>query len=155
MKNLILTLLLTPILAVTTVTNLTDSTALAFKAKAAVKFQNQVRDLYDIHPLKLDKDLTRLAKLHAKKIVNYPEYGLDTLFEGGQIITTFSRENKKKKNYYLAAAVDAAVHIWDEERISYYHTTCEECYFVGFGMAKNKKDVVVVTFYDKQYGTIK
>ena len=155
MKNLILTLLLTPILAVTTVTNLTDSTALAFKAKAAVKFQNQVRDLYDIHPLKLDKDLTRLAKAYAKKISRDTVYPLDTLFEGGQIITYFNRNKRKKKNYYLAASVNAAVHVWDDERKPYFQSTCGECYFVGYGMAKNKKDVVVVTFYDRVITTTK
>ena len=118
-------------------------------AVEAVKFINQARSYYNLYDLKLDGNLSRLAKKHAESFLNDNSFKYNPSFGGGQVLTVF-KKREKDGNYYLWTGVKwIAGDFWtNEDDYPFYQVTCRSCKSLGFGIAEDGEKVIVISYFD-------
>lgn len=114
----------------------------------AVKFQNTVRQYYNMQKLSTDRQLKKEAQSWANFIAIEDELIISSDIYGESLYRLPKNDIMSSKNYYLDAAV-----AWFEAHNTpeYYQQLCYNCTEVGFGMAESDEYIYIVAKYDKIY----
>lgn len=138
MKNLLFTLLLFPLLSFG-----------QLNYEKALTFQNDIRSFYGLNALKYNDSLSVAAQVWAEHLSKTDSLGFSDDDKGELIYFYTKQKNVKINDYLLDASVGWAIR-YDEEE-TFKQIICEECDYMGFGIAENKDYIYVVAKYNEIY----
>jgi hypothetical protein len=117
--------------------------------KRALTFQNDIRSFHDLNKLKYDNSLAESAKVWAIYLAETNKFEFSDDDKGELIYYYKKRENIKIEDYLLDASIGWAIKYNEEE--TFKQIICEDCEYIGFGIAENIDYIYVVARYNKLY----
>ena len=113
----------------------------------ALNFQNDIREFYELNKLEYDSLLAYSAQVWAENLakINKLEFSVD---DKGELLYYYEKRKGIELDDYL---LDASINwvVVREDEATFNQTICENCKYIGFGIAENKDYIYVVERYDQ------